>query len=428
MTTMKFSYPNASNVLRTTLDNGLTLLVYENPHVNSVVFTGTMHSGSLYESPERGGLASLTAGSLMRGTENRDFDTIHSALEDIGADLGISSGMHRIGYSGKALAEDLPLLMDILSDCLRRPIFPEDQVERLRGERLTWLAYRQQDTRWVSAKAFREALYPDTHPYHYGVRGTMQTLPTIQVEELCEFHRNHYGPQGMTLVIVGAVNADETVETVKRYFADWHNPNQSTVDELPPLDAPSKSSRVVHAIPGKTQSDVVIGTVGPARKESDYQAANIANSILGQFGMMGRVGDVVREREGMAYYAYSRLEGGSGPGAWNISAGVNPANVDKAIELSIGELRRLIEEPVTEEEFEDNLSYYTGRLPLQLETSEGLAGVLHSMELYDLGLDYLEKYQETLYSLTREQLLEAARKYINPDALVVAVAGPESAG
>jgi zinc protease len=342
MTTMTTSnqdiraFPGPDTITRTTLDNGITVLVYENHSAQSVVLSGSLHAGSIYETPARAGLASLVSGALMRGTQSRDFDAVHSGLEDIGADLDLSAGNHRVGFGGKALAEDLPTLLDILADVLRHAVFPDEQIERLRGERMTWLRYRQQDTRWQAARLFRENLYPGHHPYHHAVRGTPETLAAITVEEMRDFHRRNYGPQGMILVIVGAVDSQAAVGAVQRCLGDWRNPDQPSPADLPEVSPPAEPRRESVTVPGKTQSDLVIGSLGPSRYAEDYQAANLANSVLGQFGLMGRVGEAVRERSGLAYYAYSRLEGGFGPGGWSVSAGVNPANIERAIELCAG--------------------------------------------------------------------------------------------
>jgi zinc protease len=228
----------------------------------------------------------------------------------------------------------------------------------------------------------------------------------------------------MIVVVVGAVDSRAAIDLVEHYLGDWKNPDQPPMPPLPEINPPADAHRSHVIVPGKTQSDMVVGTLGPSRFAEDFHAANIANSILGQFGMMGRIGDVVREQAGLAYYAGSRLDGGYGPGAWSINAGVNPANVQQALDLCIGELRRLTTELVGADDLEDNKSYFTGRLPLQLESNEGIAGTLLSMESYGLGLDYLVKYRDMIYSLTREQLLAAAQHYLNPDALIVSIAGP----
>jgi zinc protease len=424
MTHNGLSLPGPENISRTVLQNGITVLVYENFAAQSVVISGVLNAGSIHDEPARAGLASFTASALMRGTQNRDFNAIHESLENNAADVSVGAGSHKASFSGKALAEDLPLLVDILGDVLRYPVFPVEQVERLRGELMTGLQYRQHDTRYRAERAFRENLYPPTHPYHHSRSGTLQTVPKLSIADMQAFHSRYYGPQGLTLVIVGAVKVSDALDIVRSRLEDWQNTVQQAESPLPELKPHKKTQRVNVTVPGKTQSDIVLGVVGPSRYASEYQAASIANSILGQFGMMGRIGAIVREELGLAYYAYSRIEGGHGPGSWSVAAGVNPANVDLAIDRVKHELQRLTSEVVSDEDIADNKSYFTGHLPLQLESNEGLASVILNMESYGLGLDYVQNYRDTIYRLTKEDLLIAAQRYLNPEALVIAVAGP----
>ncbi len=419
------SLPGPDTITRTTLDNGITVLVYENHAAQSVVIAGSLRSGSIYEDRRRSGLAGITADALMRGTQHRDFDAIHETLENIGADLSVDAGVHRTGFNGKALAEDLPVLVDLLGDVLRHPSFPAEQVERLRGEIMVGLQYRQQDTRYRAGRTFRENLYPFEHPYHHSTSGTLETVPTLTIDEMQAFHHKHYGPDGMIVVVVGAVNTQDALDTVRKRLGDWHNADQPATPMLPEVAPVEEVRRASVTVKGKTQSDIVMGVPGPSRFAADYQAANLANSILGQFGMMGRIGKEVRERLGLAYYAYSRIEGGYGPNPWSVSAGVNPANVQLAIDSIVTEIRRLSSEPVSDEDISDNKSYFTGHLPLQLENNEGLAGTILSMESYNLGLDYLLKYRDVINNLTKDDLLAAAQHYWNPEAFVLAVAGPD---
>jgi zinc protease len=425
MTESNNSLPGLATITRTVLDNGITVLVYENFAAQSVFLVGTMNVGGLYVAPEQNGLSALTTSALMRGTHNRDFTAIHATLEDVGADFNVHSGMHKTGFSGKALAEDLPILVDVLADILRQPAFPEQQVERLKGEVLTWLHYRQQDTRWQAGRLFRQNLYPSEHPYHHGSQGTLETIPTLTTADMQAFHRQHFGPTGMVISVVGAVDTQAAIAIVEEGLGDWENPDQPPIPALPDVPPVSEIRRSEVQLPGKTQADLIFGVVGPSRFAEDYTATSLANSVLGQFGMMGRIGQVVREDLGLAYYAVSQLEGGYGPGAWRVAAGVNPANVELAIERSLGEIQRLITETVSDDDLADNQSYYTGRLPLQLESNEGLATSILSMENYQLGLDYLVDYHDKIYALTKEDLLAAAQRYWNPEAFVVSVAGPD---
>jgi len=427
MATSTFALPGPDNITRVELANGITVLVYENHAAQSVVLTGSLRAGSIFESdPAKTGLASMTISSLMRGTHTRDFDTLHATLEDIGADANIGSSSHITTLSGKSLAEDLPVVADVLNDALRNPAFPEDQVERLRGERLTGLQYAMQDTRFRAARAFQENLYPANHTYHHHNSGTLETVPNITIEDMKTYHQTYLGPKNMILVVVGAVKADEAVQIIRDQFEDWQNPEQPEQPELPVVEQPTETRRTFVPVPGKTQSDIVLGALGPSRYAEDFVPAVIANSVLGEFGMMGRIGYEIREKRGLAYYAYSRIEGGPGPGPWNISAGVAPQNVDLAIEQAVEQIHRLRSEPVSDDDLSDNKSYYTGRLPLRLESNEGIAINIHRMERYDLGLDYLLNYHDMIHSLSKQDLLQAAANYLNPEKLVIAVAGPEN--
>ncbi len=424
MTARQASIPNSSNITRTRLDNGITILVYENPAVQSVNILGSIHAGSIYESAAQSGLASFIGGALMTGTSRRNFDQIHGALEDIGADLAFRGHMHKLGFTGKSLAEDLPTLIEIANNVVRNPTFPDVHVERLRGERLTWLQYSNYDTRYRASKAMRETLFPETHPYHYGTYGSEKSIADINVDDLKSHHGEHFGPRDMILVIVGAVNVDEAVSMASDTFGDWHNHDQPAVRQVNAPPSSGDKTRQFVVVPGKTQSDISMGTIGPARKAKDYVPAQLANSVLGEFGMMGRIGKSVREEKGLAYYAYSHLEGGHGPDPWKVSAGVNPENVDLAITSILEEIERLTTEPVSDEDFADNQSYFTGRMPLRLESNEGIASYIHSMESFGLGLDYLSQYRDMIYRISKDDVLKAAQRYLCAEDVVIAVAGP----
>jgi zinc protease len=216
---------------------------------------------------------------------------------------------------------------------------------------------------------------------------------------------------------------DTAVKQVEQYLDDWENaaqPETLTVPDMAPL---KERVQRHHVIEGKTQADLMLGFLGPKRRDDDYFAASLGNSILGSFGLMGRIGDVVREREGLAYYARSVISAGIGPGAWYAIAGVNSENLDKAIDLIIGEMQKFAEEGVTEEELSDNKANYIGRLPLSLESNHGVAASILNIERHQLGWDYLRKYADTVNAVTREDIRKVAQKYIQPERVAVATAG-----
>jgi zinc protease len=193
----------------------------------------------------------------------------------------------------------------------------------------------------------------------------------------------------------------------------------------PQVQLPEQRQQLV-PMKGKTQSDIVLGWPGLARRDPDFMAARLANTVLGVFGMMGRLGDSVRDEQGLAYYVYSSLQAGLGAGPWVAIAGVNPASVERAIDGILDQVRRLRAELVPPEELADSQSYLTGSMPLRLETNEGLASTLLDMERYDLGLDYLQRYTGLVNAITVQDIQRMAREYLDPGAYALAVAGPEA--
>ena len=140
---------------------------------------------------------------------------------------------------------------------------------------------------------------------------------------------------------------------------------------------------------------------------------------------MGRLGGEVRDKQGMAYYVYSQLSGGIANSLWRASAGVDPGNVDKAIDGIVTEMRRIREEPVTDQEFADAKSYMIGSLPIGLESLGGVTDLLLTLERFGLGLDYIERYPEIINAITKDDILRAAQTHLDPDRLAIGIAGPK---
>ena len=261
-------------------------------------------------------------------------------------------------------------------------------------------------------------------PYQRPDEGYIETVQTIEREDLVSFYQRTFGPRGMVLAIVGAVEPAVAVDAVRQTLGDWTNENQEDLPEIPPALPLQKTASKAISIPGKSQSDIVMGCLAPDRLSPDYFPLRIGNNILGEFGMMGRLGQAVREEAGLAYYAYSSFSATLGPGAWEMIAGVNPANVDQTIGLITQEIKQFVAEPVSDDELSDSKSLYLGRMPLILESNDGVAISLLNMERFSLGLDYFLNYPKMIKAVSAEEILNASKKYLDPDRLAVAVAGP----
>lgn len=421
---MKTSLPGPDDTLRRVLPNGITVLARENWAAPSVVVEGYLVAGNLDEPAAIPGLASFVVSMLARGTQHRTFAEINETIESVGASVGFGSDRHITNFSTKSLAEDLDLVLGVLAEELRAPVFPAPYIERVRGLRFTALAERENDTRQMAGRTFRELMYGE-HPLGRDMLGTRESLAAIQRDGLVEFYETFYRPQDMVVVVVGAVPAEEAVRKIEAAFGDWQGSraDRPALAGLPPIAGVRKRHVLM---PDKTQSDLVLGWQGLRRLDPDFDAARLANTVLGVFGMMGRLGENVREKQGMAYYAYSRVSGDREPGTWVTVAGINPTNVTRAQQAMLDEVKRLQDELVPEEELEDSKRYLTGSVPLQLETNDGVASLLTDIEWHQLGLDYLERYPKLINSLTAEQVQRVAQKYFDVNAYVMALAGPEA--
>lgn len=413
--------PNANDITRVVLRNGMTVLVRENPSAPVVVAEGYIPAGSIHEPAEQAGLSSFVANMLTRGSARYTFDQFNETVEALGASLGAGSGNHYTSFSSTSLSEDFPQMMQVLADVLRNPLFPAEQAERVRQQKLVRLQERAQDTNRMASLRFYETLYGH-HPYGRAVSGYMESVRSIGQDDLAAFHSNYYTPNGAILVVVGDVDTQQVLDLIHAQFGTWEG--STTSQDVPPI-ADVGSQQIHYPMAGKFQSDLVIGAPAVPRHHPDYFAIRVANTILGQFGMMGRLGERVREEQGLAYYSYSSLDSEIHAGVWVAQAGVNPASVEQAQESILTEFARLGTTPPSAEELADTQAYMTGVIPLTLETNAGVASTLLNMEWHDLGLDYLERYRDLVYEVTAADVQRVAAKYLNPEQCTVVVAGPD---
>ncbi len=417
--------PGPESVETARLDNGLRAFVVQAATSPSVVVTGALYAGSLLEPPEESGLAGFSAAMLDRGTTRHSFAELADELEAIGADIGFSSGRHTLGFDARCLVEDSPNVLGRLAEMVSVPAFEDTQVEKLRGQILTAIQQRESNTRRRASAAFRELAYGARHPYGREMDGTKQTVQRISRDELAAFHFDVVRPEGGIVVMVGAMPAQAAIAALNQTLGAWQpegDPPARPVVSEPEKHLEQRVARVELA--GKSQADIVLGNAAISRRHPDWLAASVANAVLGVFGLMGRLGENVREKQGLAYYVYSRLAGGLGPGPWLASAGVAPNQVDSAIDAMLDELRRLRTDPIPADELADVKAFITGRMPLQLETNAGIARALADIALYDLGLDYLQRFPDMVAALEPVHLMKAAQAHLHPDTAAIAIAGP----
>lgn len=419
------TYPQVSlTIAQARLSNGLTLLGHHDPTSQVAAIALRLPAGAARDG-DRPGTAYFTGQMLTHGTEARSFDALNEELDALGAALSVSVGRDAVDVSATCLHDDLPRIVELLAEVALRPTFPEDELERVRAQALTALRQALNSTRAQADYTLRSLLYPPGHPYHHRVLGTEERLREMTREELVAFHRRYYRPDRAYLAVAGGVPVEEAWRLIEATFKSWE-PGEAPEFSIPPVEPPPRRIQRQETLPGKSQADIALGLPTAPRRHPDYETLRLANIVLGRLGMMGRLGASVRERLGLAYYASSTLEAGLGPGLWMAYAGVNPVDIERAIEQIITEVTRLREEPVDQRELSDARTYLLGSLPLGLETSGAIASLALDLAFFDLGLDYVDHLPDLIGSIGAEQIQEAARRYLDPERMAIAVAGPEA--
>lgn len=428
---MTIAQAGTSNHTRSTyravLPNGLTLLLRENHANPTISIQGLVKAGSVFDldaaaDGSRAGLARFTASMLDQGAGARDALAMASAVEDLGATLHFEGAAETASIRGVLLAEDLDALLDVLADALRRPTFPESQIEKIRAELLNDVRLAESTTPSVAARRSSEILFPASHPFHHHRGGSEATLRAIARADLESFHRRHYRPDATVLALVGDVTPERALEAVTRAFGDWEAGGEPLRFDIPALPRPAASVRRVVAMPGRSQADVVVAYPGVARNDPGYDALMMANYVLGGASLSSRLMENLRDAQGLVYGVYSMLNPGIGAGPLQIRAGTNPSNVERCVTSIFEEVRRLADEGPTDEEMEAAKGYLTGVFPVRLEANSGVAAQILAIELYGLGLDYIERYDSIVNGVTREAATEAARRTLS-SGYVLVVAG-----
>jgi len=410
---------------RAVLSNDIPVLGQERPQSRSFALRVRVRAGVIYEDhPGESGLAFLTARSLQRGSGGRSFDEINTRLDELGGSITVDTGRQFVEARVRGLREDFAELVDMLANALHRPDFPAAEVNKVRAEQLGAIAEADNDTRATADRLLRRSIYPEPNPFGRRVLGQSEIVARLDRDAVAAYHARTFSSMGAAIAVVGGIEEfGHAVETLSSSFSSWDGSPQAVDFEnrLASNDAPVVATE---AIPGKSQADITLGVATIPRGHRDYYALDLGNLILGRLGLMGRLGAEVRDRQGLAYHVSSHLEPRRDGTMWAARAGVDPENIERAIQAVKSELERLRGELVSDQELEDAKSYLSGVLPLALETHDGVASTLLAIEEFALGLDYLDRYPDIIAAVSRDQVREAARSHLDPETLAIGIARP----
>ncbi len=417
-------------VERALLPNGITLLVIRQPHLPMVVLSALVDAGSRFDPAGKEGLASLVATVLTEGTEKRAASEIHDAVDFLGAKLGAGAGDDYATLSLTVLKKDLEKGMDLFADVLLRPAFRNADFARKLEETLADIESQDQNPGTVADRAFRKALY-QTGPYRNAPVGWKESVAKLKVTDARAFYTAMYRPDRTVLVASGDVTVEEVRVLVDRFFAAWPKAPQeasagSVNHEAVPNPAPLTEPTEVRIDRDLSQANLVWGHLGTTRDNPDWYAMQVMNYILGGGGFSSRMMASIRTDAGLAYSVFSYFVPGKLPGSFQVVLQTKSASTAEALERLEKEVARIRTEPVSDEELSAAKKYLTGSFPMRFDSNAEMVSFYSQIEYYDIGLDYPARYDGLINSITKENVLRVAQKYLHPEKAILVVVGKQA--
>ncbi len=407
------------------LDLGIDCLLYKNTNNPTVAVYGSIRAGTSSEPAGKSGIAELTSRLLIRGTRKLGPGKIADLLESVGAAASFRNTQDSIAFQARMTSSWTNRVLGILAECLSKPAFNLKDIEKEKEGLLTDIRLRDDDTTRRGMKELQNLVYLPGHPYRRDRFGTAESVKSLDKSDLKEYFEGPVGKAPVVIAFAGQFKKEDVTAWTLRTFGERGDNKESPIERAE-SDLPAKGTTKEIVMSHKTQADILIGGRATSRTDPDYEVLNLLNVILGELGFMGRLGQRIRDKEGLAYSCSSFINAGLVGGNWTALAGVNPKNLAKALEIMREELERVRNELVEREELENAKQNQIGSAVMELESTEGIARTSHNLAHFHLGLDYFSNRKQLYKKITMEDLREMARKYLEPSRLSTVIAGPKA--
>jgi zinc protease len=409
------------------LANELQVILLPDSSSPTVTLGGFISAGTEFESVEKAGLASLTAGNVMNGTKTKDALTLARTLENRGASLEFGLGQSDgVPINGSALSKDLPLLLQTLGDVVQNATFPEQEVEKVRMQGLVLLQNLLNDPSTVARKNFMQTVYSKEHPF--SKFPTLESLKTITVADLKAFYQQHYQPQNTTLALVGQFEPAQAKRLIEQSLGTWKNQANNPQPNYPKTELPAKVITVNPPIPGKTQSITVMGNPAINRSDPRFYAATVFNEILGGNTLSSRLGNAIRDRLGLTYGITSTFVTGKEQGVFLIGMQTAPENAQRAVSSTLSLLQDIKAQGFSAGEVENAKQSIVSSYAVGLASPDAVAGTTLNNIVQALPASELVDFPQKIKAVTVVQVKQVAQELLHPDRFVIVTAGPPMAG
>ena len=416
--TREFRFPDFE---RYRLGNGLEVLLAPMARVPLVRLDLYVPAGAQHDPRGKEGLATLTAGLLDEGSRHRTATEIASAAEQLGGRLSTGAGWNAAYVTTSFLAKDMEVGVELLADIALEPTFPEEEVERLRQERLADLLQQRNEPAALARKSLSRAIYGDS-VYGGSVYGRETSVSGLTRPEILDFYGGHFATRGATLIGVGDFQPGHLLGTLETTLGKAPLSPPPPLPDLEPT-APKAVQVTIVDRPGAAQTELRLGHAAVERTHPKFALLQVLNSLLGG-KFTSRINLNLRERHGFTYGAHSSFSGRHGPGPFVVSTAVATEVAGAAVRETIAEIRRIQDELVDEAELADTKSYLRGVFVQQLQTIDDLAFRLATLAVYGLPDDYFDSYFRQVDEVDRETVRHLAREFLHPGRLAIVAVGP----
>jgi zinc protease len=415
------SEPHFAQAKETKLDNGLRVIVAERPDLPLVAAELVVSSGAEADPTDLAGTASMTGTLLSKGTEKMSAPQIVEAIESLGGDISSGAGWDSSNASLVIMSDKLDPALTILADIVLHPTFQQEEIERVRKQRLDGLQVAMQQPGSVAGYVVERAVF-GAGEYGHAAGGTIESIGKMQRQNLTDFYRAHYGPGNAAFILVGDITLDRAKAYAEKFFGEWKAGDQSSVQPAGATDN-WKPRNVVVDMPQAGQACVGVAKPAIKRDSPDYYSGLVANAALGN-GFISRLNREIRIKRGLSYGAHSSLDVRRDVGPFTAMAQTKNESAAEVAKLLVGEMKRLVDDPVKGEELKSRQAVLTGSYARSLETNEGFAEKLSTLAAYRLPLEKLNQFIPKVDAVTTEEVTAFAKQYFGTPSLVIAGKAP----
>ncbi len=414
--------PFAGRIKTATLNNGIKIYGIEDKSFPIISLRGFIDTGIMPEEGQTPGVVSVLGSMLNRGTKQRNYEQLSEYKEFIPLGFSFSASHGSISFGGSSLMEKVDSLLALGKEMMFQPSFPQDELDKYRKDLISRLKSAEGGTGWKTSRFLFETVYQN-HPYGKNPTGDSLSLMRITREQLIELHQKYLRPERATITIFGDFAFDDMVQKLNDYFGDWTKDSPFTYQEFPA--APATSGRIVKVIPmpEKQQVDIRIGYSWIAKNHPDEDGLDLVNYILGGSSLTSRLGESIRDKQGLAYGVGCDSRSRETGGIWWIQSKTEPKNVPQLIRSAFQVMEQMKQNGVTDKELLNAKSFLLRTLPMVIETPLDLDGLFTETIRTNSPLNSFDTYLERLLKIDKATVNALCRKYLNTENYVIVVAG-----